>query len=111
MTEETAEQPAEEPAPEFGLRQLLRAVNLRDFAQMAGNELYQIGSTFARRLSGAARLPLGPFLLFATSFVLVIRLFLLTLVIFFFGSGILALTVLRSVSRIMRTRPDDVETS
>ncbi len=111
MTEETAEQPAEEPGREFGLRQLLRVANLRDFARMVGNELYQVGSTFARRLSGATRLPLGPFLFFVTMIVLPIRLFLLTLVVFFFGSGILALTVLRSVSHIMRTRPDDIESS
>ena len=111
MTEETAEQPEEEPGQEFGLRQLLRVANLRDFAQMAGNELYEIGSTFARRLGGATRLPLGPFLFFVTMIVLPVRLFLLALVIFFFGSGIVALTVLRSVSRIMRTRPDDIESS
>ncbi len=107
MTEETAEQPAEEPGREFGLRQLLVAANLRDFARMAGNELHEIGATFARRLQGASSLPLGPFLLFVAGFVLTVRVFLLALVIFFFGSGILALTVLRSVSHIMRTRSDD----
>ncbi len=111
MTEETAERPAEEPGQEFGLRELLLSANLRDFAHMVGNELYQIGSTFSRRVSNATSLPLGPFLFFVAMIVLPVRLFLLALVIFFFGSGILALTVLRSVAHIMRTRPDDDETS
>lgn len=103
MTDEAAE----EPGREFGLRELLLAANLRDFAHMVGNELYQIGTTFARRVSNATSLPLGPFLFFVTGFILTVRLFLLMLVIFFFGSGIVALTVLRTVARILPARPED----
>ena len=106
-TEEQPESPVEERA-EFGLRDLLGAVNLRDFARMAWSELVQIATTFARRLNAATSLPFGPFVFLIALVVLAVRMALLTLVVVFFGGGILAITVVRLISRIARTGPDDV---
>ena len=106
-TEEQPESPVEERA-EFGLRDLLGAVNLRDFARMAWSELVQIATTFSRRLGAATSLPFGPFVFLIAMVVLAVRMALLTLVIVFFGGGILAVTVVRSISRIARSGPDDV---
>ena len=104
MDEET---PTEEQ-PKFGIRDLLGAVNLRDFARMAWSELVEIATTFTRRLDGATNLPFGPFVFRIALIVLAVRMALLTLVIVFLGGGILAVTVVRSISRIARTGPDDV---
>ena len=113
-SEERPESPVEE-RPEFGLRDLLRAVNLRDFARMAWSELVQIATTFTRRLNAATSLPFGPFVFLIALVVLAVRMALLTLVVVFFGGGILAITIARSISRIARspsaegrTGPDDV---
>ena len=112
MDEETpTEEQPESPVPEradFGLRDLLAAVNLRDFARMAWSELVQIATTFTRRLNAATSLPFGPFVFLVALGVLAVRMALLTLVVVFFGGGILAITVVRSISRIARTGPDDV---
>lgn len=106
-TEEQPESPVEERT-EFGLRDLLGAVNLRDFTRMAWSELVQIATTFARRLKAATNLPFGPFVFFIAFGVLTVRMMLLMLVVFFFGGAILIVSVGRSISRIARTRPDDV---
>ncbi len=105
-TEEQPESPVEE-RPEFGLRDLFGAVNLRDFARMAWSELVQIATTFTRRLDAATNLPFGPFVFLIAIVVLAVRMALLTLVFFFFGGVILAVTVLRLISRVARTGPDD----
>ncbi len=121
-TEEQPESPPElspelsiEERAEFGLRDLLGAVNLRDFARMAWSELVQIATTFTRRLNAATSLPFGPFVFLITLVVLAVRMALLTLVVVFFGGSICAITVARSISRIARgpsgegrTGPDDV---
>ena len=112
MAEETpAEEQPKSPVaeqPKFGIRDLLRAVNLRDFVRMAWSELVQIVTTFTRRLSAATNLPFGPFVFLIAMVVLAVRMTLLTLVVAFFGGGIVAVTVVRSISRIARTGPDEV---
>ncbi len=109
MDEETpTEEQPESPAEKWGIRDLLGAVNLRDFARMTWNELAQIATTFTRRLNAATNLPFGPFVFLIAMIVLAVRMALLTLVIVFFGGGILTISVVRSISRIARTGPDDV---
>lgn len=109
MDEETpTEEQPESPVEEFGLRDLLGAVNLRDFTRMAWSELVQIATTFTRRLNAATNLPFGPFVFLVAMVVLAVRMTLLTLVVFFFGGAILIVSVGRSISRIARTGPDDV---
>ena len=105
---ESPPEPIMEERPKFGVRDLLGAVNLRDFARMAWSELVQIATTFTRRLNGATSLPFGPFVFLIALVVLAVRMALLTLVVVFFGGGIFAVTVVRSISRIARTGPDDV---
>ena len=112
MDEETpTEKQPESPVPEgadFGLRDLLGAVNLRDFTRMAWSELVQIVTTFTRRLAAVTNLPFGPFVFLISLVVLAVRMTLLTLVVFFFGGAILIVSVGRSISRIARSGPDDV---
>ncbi len=109
MNEETStEEQPESPVEEFGLRDLLGAVNLRDFARMAWSELVQIVTTFTQRLDAATNLPFGPFVFLIALVVLAVRMTLLTLVIVFFGGAILVVSVGRSISRIARTGPDNV---
>ena len=101
-TEEQPESPVAERA-DFGLRDLVGVVNLQDFARMAWSELVQIATTFTRRLSAATNLPFGPFVFLIALVVLAVRMALLTLVVVFFGGGILVITISRSVSRIARS--------
>ncbi len=112
MDEETpTEEQPESPVPEgadFGLRDLLGAVNLRDFTRMAWSELVQIATTFIRRLNAATNLPFGPFAFLIALVVLAVRMTLLTLVVVFFGGAILIVSVGRSISRIARSEPDGV---
>ncbi|MEX0786520.1 MAG: hypothetical protein WD939_07785 [Dehalococcoidia bacterium] len=84
----------------FGWRDLLGAVNLRDFSQMVRGELAMVGSSFRLASDAFTRLPFGPFIAVAGLLLLLVRLVLLTLVIVVFGTGIVLISAVRAVSRM-----------
>ena len=88
----------------FGIRQLLGAVNLRDFAQMAGGEVSMIGTNAGLALRGATHLPFGPLLFLGAMALVLLRVVLLLLVIVFFGAAITAITIVRGVARLAGRR-------
>ena len=93
----------------FGIRQLLGAVNVRDFAQMVGGEVSMLASNVGLASRGATRLPFGPFLFLAAIALVLVRVFLLGLVIVFFGAAIVTISVLRSVTRLAGRHEDTAE--
>ncbi|MDP3766412.1 MAG: hypothetical protein Q8S13_00210 [Dehalococcoidia bacterium] len=99
--EQAGEEPTEE-ARRFGLRDLARAVNLKDFSDMVGGELEMIASSM--RVAGEAlpKVPFGPVFFLLGLSLAVFRSCLLLLVVVFFGSAILAITVARGVTRLFR---------
>lgn len=99
--EETPEQANdEEERKPLGWTDLLSVVNIKDFAQMVGGEVEQIGASLRLALESFGRLPFGPFLGAAGLFILSIRSCLLVLVIIVFGTGILLITLLRALGLI-----------
>lgn len=83
----------------FGWRQLLGAVNLRDFADMVRGELGMIGASIGRAGAALPRLPLGPFIGVAFILLALVRLALLLLVVIAFGTAIAVITLVRGLSR------------
>jgi hypothetical protein len=91
----------------FGIRQLLGAVNLRDFGQMVGGEVSMLASNAGLAARGARRLPFGPLLFLAAMAFILLRIVLLALVLVFFGGAIVAITAVRSLARLAGRREDD----
>ena len=86
----------------FGWRHLPGAVNLRDFAQMVGGEVRQIGTSVSLAFRLLSHLPLGPFLFVGGLLIALLRALLLVLVVPVFGGAILVITVVRGIARIAR---------
>jgi hypothetical protein len=101
--DEEQEEPADERKP-LGWRDLPSVVNIKDFAQMVGGEVEQIGGSLRVSLESFGRLPFGPILGFIGLFILSIRSCLLVLVIFVFGTGILLVTLIRALGFFSRGR-------
>jgi len=105
---ETAPEPGQEPDREtLSWRDLPKVVNLRDFAEMVGNEIEQIGASTRLALQSLVRLPFGPIIGSIGLFILAIRGCLLILVLFVFGAGIMLITLLRGFGLLSRTPSDD----
>lgn len=99
----TEEELPDERKP-LGWRDLPTVVNIRDFAQMVGGEVQQIGATLRLSLESIGHLPFGPIFGFFGLFILSIRSCLLVIVIFVFGTGILLVTLMRGLGLITRGR-------
>ena len=89
----------------LGWRQFLGAVNLKDFSGMVAAELGMIVVSLRLALQSLLRLPFGPFIALAGMLLALLRLMLLVLVVVVFGTAILAITVVRSVSSLVKGRP------
>jgi hypothetical protein len=87
-------------------RDLPNVVNLRDFAEMVGNEIEQIGISTRMALQSLFKLPFGPITGILGLFIIGIRSCLLVLVLFVFGFGIMLITLLRGFGLFSR-KPDD----
>ena len=83
-------------------RDLPNVVNLRDFAEMVGNEIEQLGVSTRLALESLFRLPFGPVTGTIGLFIIAIRSCLLLLVLFVFGFGIMLITLLRGFGLISR---------
>lgn len=94
----------QEPQRHFGIRDLLSAVNLKDFGQMVGAEIQQIGTIVSAAFTSLSRLPFGLVLFLWGMGMALFRSCLLVLVAFTFGIGILAITVSRVMMRLLRGR-------
>lgn len=88
----------------FGWRQLLGAVNLRDFSQMVAGELGMIGMAVGLAFESLSRLPFGPLIFPAGMLMAFLRFVLLVLVVVVFGTAILSVTVVRGAASIARRR-------
>jgi prepilin signal peptidase PulO-like enzyme (type II secretory pathway) len=88
----------------FSWRQLLRTVNLRDFAQMVGGELGMVWESFRLASESASRMPFGPFVFVAGVLMAFLRLVLLVLVVIIFGATILVIAAVRGVASLSRKR-------
>ena len=86
----------------FGWRDLLGAVNVRDFAQMAGGELGLLATSAGLAFRALPRLPLGPLLFLGGLAMVILRLVLLTVVVVAFGGSILAISTVRLLLRAVR---------
>lgn len=86
----------------FGWRDLLGAVNLRDFAQMVGGELTQLATSARLAFQALPRLPAGPLLFLVGLLMVILRLLLLTFVVVVFGTAILLISTLRALLRAVR---------
>lgn len=86
----------------FGWRQLLGAVNLKDFSQMVAGELENIGTSLRLAFQSVARLPFGPLAFLGALLIVMLRLLLLVLVVVVFGTGIIIISAVRSVMRAVR---------
>ena len=93
----------------FGWRQLLDAVNLRDFAEMVGGELGMIGSSLRQAVEALPRLPFGPLVFLGFLLLALLRSLLLLLVVVVFGTGILLLSAVRGAVRAVRGAPGGAE--
>lgn len=90
----------------FGWRQLLGAVNLKDFADIVVGELGMIGNSLRRAFEALPRPPFGPLISLGFLLLAALRSFLLILVVVVFGTGILVITAARGVVRAVRRKPD-----
>ncbi len=85
----------------LGLRDILSAVNVRDFARMVDGELRLLGSSLRLAFGNLPKLPFGPVLFLAGAVMVVIRLTLLAIVIVVFGSAIVIVSGLRALLRLL----------
>jgi ABC-type transporter Mla maintaining outer membrane lipid asymmetry permease subunit MlaE len=83
----------------FRWRDLLGAVNLRDFAQMVGSEAAQIGTSLRLAFQALPRLPMGPLLFLLGVLMALFRSLLLLLVVVVFGGAILIISAVRGLTR------------
>ncbi|OGO50968.1 MAG: hypothetical protein A2148_03015 [Chloroflexi bacterium RBG_16_68_14] len=86
----------------FGWRQLLGAVNLKDFSQMVAGELENIGTSLRLAFLSIAKLPFGPLLFVGALLIVLLRLVLLVLVVIVFGAGIIIISAARAAIRAVR---------
>lgn len=86
----------------FGWRQLLGAVNLRDFIDMVAGELAMIGSSFGQGARALPHLPAGPPVFLGFWLLAILRSLLLILVVVVFGTAILLISMVRGASRALR---------
>ena len=93
----------------LGWRQVLGTVNLRDFAGMVRGELIIIGTSVQRAVAALRRLPFGPLFFFAYLMLALLRSILLAVIVVTFGTGILLLSAVRGVMRVMRGAPEGPE--
>jgi hypothetical protein len=91
----------------LGWRDLLGVVNLKDFVQMVGTEVEQIGTSLRISLESLFRLPFGPIRGFFGLFIVSIRSCLLVMVIFVLGTGIFLATIMRAIGLITPGRTAD----
>ena len=87
----------------FGWRQLLGAVNLRDFARMVAAELGMIGVSLRLARESGSRMPTGPLILVGGVLLALLRFVLLVLVVAVFGASILVISAVRTVARLGRS--------
>jgi hypothetical protein len=88
----------------FGIRDLLGAVNLRDFAHMVRAEGVQIATSVRLAFEALTSRPLGVILFFAGMLMAAVRSCLLVFVVIFFGGAILAITLIRGIARLLGSR-------
>ncbi len=88
----------------FGWRQLLRTVNLRDFAQMVGGELGMVWESLRLASESLSRRPFGPLIFSLGVLMGFLRLVLLVLVVVVFGAAILVIAAFRGVTNLSRKR-------
>ncbi len=88
----------------FGWRDLLGAVNLRDFAHMVAGELALIGASTRLAFESLPRLPFGPIIFLGALLMVLFRLVLLVLVVIAFGTAILVIWAVRGAARVLRGR-------
>lgn len=86
---------------QYGVRELLGAVNLRDFIDMVGAEVTHIGASAGLAVESLTRMPFGPFAFVLAIAIIGLRSCLLFVVVVVFGSGILAISAARTVLRLM----------
>jgi len=91
----------------FDVRDLLGAVNVRDFIDMVGAEIGHIGTSAGLAVRALTRLPFGPFAFVVGMAIVGLRSCLLVLVVIVFGGGILAVSAARTLLGLMgrRTEP------
>jgi hypothetical protein len=80
-------------------RDLPGRVNLRDFVQMVTGEIGMIAESTQTAFQALRRLPFGPLAFVAGMLMVLFRLFLLALVIVFFGGAIVVISIMRVLSR------------
>ncbi len=88
----------------FGWRDLLGAVNLRDFAHMVTGELQMIATSVRLAFESIVHLPFGPLIFLGATLLALLRLALLVLVVIAFGTAILLIWAVRSAARAVRGR-------
>lgn len=82
----------------IGWRQVLRSVNLHDFADMVRGEGIMIGTTFQRAFAALPKLPFGPIIFVIYLMLACLRTVLLAFVIIAFGGAIALISVVRGLS-------------
>lgn len=85
----------------FGWRDLLGAVNLGDFSEMVRGELTMVGDAFTLALESLRHPPLGPLIAIAGLLLLLLRVILLALVVIVFGTGIVLISAVRAIGRLL----------
>ena len=88
----------------FGWRQLLGAINLRDFSGMVAAELGMIGLSVRFSIQSFVRPPFGPLISLGGMLLVAVRLALLVLVVVVFGTAILTIMAVRGTVGIGRSR-------
>jgi hypothetical protein len=89
----------------IGWRQLLRAVNLHDFADMVRGEGIMIGTMVRRAFALLPQLPFGPVAFCAFMLLAWVRTALLAAVVIVFGGSIAVISVFRGLSRRSSDQP------
>lgn len=82
----------------FGIRQLLGAVNLRDFLDMVRGELAMLNGSLRVAFAALPRLPFGPLLCLGGLLLVLVRLVLLIVVVITFGISIAVISLVRLVT-------------
>ena len=90
----------------FGWRQLLGAVNLRDFSEMVAGEVNQVAEAGRLALAAFPHLPAGPLLFLRELLILLLRVSLLVLVVVVFGAGIVVISFVRATITMLRGRDE-----
>jgi hypothetical protein len=102
---------SDQPAPEtIGWGDLLRNVNLHDFADMVRGEGIMIGTMTRRAFAALPRLPFGPLVFIAFIALAWLRALLLFFVVVFFGATITLISVVRGLTHRSHEPKDSQDT-